>query len=64
MSADREDDALWGEIIRKHFRANGRRIIRTVSEWCDHTRKGKSPEDPLLKELEDALIRHGFLQDA
>lgn len=56
-----DDDQIWGPVIRHHFRANGRSMLSTFSRLNTYSGKGKGREDALVKELEDALVRHGFL---
>ena len=48
------DDPVWGEVIRKHFAANGKTIFETASK------KWKIHKDELAK-LRDALGQHGYL---
>jgi baculoviral IAP repeat-containing protein 6 len=50
-----KDDPIWGEIIRKHFAANGKAIMETVKKWKQTECKG------LVGELQEALARHGFI---
>lgn len=51
-----KDDPIWGEIIRKHFAANGKAIIETVKKW-----KQPAEAKDLISNLQDALSQHGFL---
>ncbi|KAB5576129.1 hypothetical protein GE09DRAFT_1215847 [Coniochaeta sp. 2T2.1] len=48
------DDPVWGDVIRKHFAANGKTI------WDTASKKWKVPKDELAR-LHDALGRHRFL---
>jgi hypothetical protein len=51
------DDPIWGEIVRKHFAANGKAIMETVKKWKQQPPQGKE----LMAELQEALTRHGFI---
>lgn len=51
-----QDDPVWGDIIRKHFAANGKAILDTTKKWNTGD-KGKE----LRQELQEALTRHGFV---
>lgn len=55
------DDPIWGEIIRKHFAANGKAIIETAKKWKGHRRIPNNTHAKLLGDLQAALTRHGFL---
>ncbi len=57
---DSNDDYVWGEVIRKHFETKAKKILETAAEWRT-TGNGKLPEDPILKQLEDAMAWHGFV---
>jgi len=48
------DVLMWDDVVRRHFAAHGDDLLDTVRKW-----KGKRK----VKELGDALNKHGFLSD-
>jgi len=51
------DDPIWGDVIRKHFAANGKAIMETVRKWKLQQPRGQQ----LTAELQEALARHDFV---
>ena len=55
-----DDDAVWGEVIRKHFTTHAKSIVETTKKW-----KGRKRNDGnharLMTEIRDSMTRHGFL---
>ncbi|OIW29342.1 UBC-like protein [Coniochaeta ligniaria NRRL 30616] len=51
-----KDDPIWGDIIRKHFAANGKAIMETVKKW-----KQPGSAKDTISSLQEALTLHSFL---
>jgi hypothetical protein len=51
-----KDDPIWGEVVRKHFAANGKAMVETVKKW-----KQPATAKDTIARLTDALAQHGFL---
>ncbi len=51
-----KDDPVWGDIIRKHFAANGKAIMETVKKW-----KQPAQAKDMISNLQEALTLHCFL---
>jgi hypothetical protein len=55
----KEDDPIWGEVIRKHFELKGKQIVETATMW-----EKRSPRGAMRgagEKVMDHLVRHGFV---
>ncbi|GAB1314732.1 Ubiquitin-conjugating enzyme E2 Z [Madurella fahalii] len=57
-----DDDAIWGDVIRKHFELKGRMMLDTAKKW-----EAKQPDAPgmknLVRDLQYRLREYGFLSE-
>lgn len=56
VGAGVKDDPVWGEVVRKHFAANGKAIVETVKKW-----KQAGIDKEVVAGLTEALAAHGFV---
>jgi baculoviral IAP repeat-containing protein 6 len=59
QASPKEDDPIWGEVIRKHFELKGKQIVETVSQW-----EKRAPTGDMLgagDRVMAQLTRHGFV---
>lgn len=59
-AADPDTNYFWGEVVRRHFDANGKTIADTVRAWKN--KAGKNGRlAPLTTELVDTMAKGGFV---
>ncbi|AEO56624.1 hypothetical protein MYCTH_2301747 [Thermothelomyces thermophilus ATCC 42464] len=59
-SPPEEDDPIFGDIVREHFRLRAGMIMETVRNWEKQTGKGPGIGEAVAT-LESQLKRHGFI---
>ncbi|KXX76244.1 putative ubiquitin-conjugating enzyme protein 17 [Madurella mycetomatis] len=58
--ANPSDDAVWGDVIRKHFELKGRMILETAQKW-EKKQSDSQGMKYLVRDLRHQLKAHGFL---
>lgn len=54
------DDAVWGDVIRKHFELKGRMMLETAQKW-EKKQSDSQGMKYLVRDLRRQLKEHGFL---